>query len=180
MLLSALSLLRQPTRVLELGCGAGVDTLEMLRQGHLVEAVDASVESVRITRERVAAAGLAEQLTLRHESFETLSVEPGAYGLIFARFSLPFCEPDSFGAFWRQLEGGLAPGGLASFQLFGANDAWATQADGPPLTFHTAAEVGARLSRLTVRSLKEEEGVKPMACGGDKYWHIFHVLAALE
>jgi len=177
MITGALAMLKEPTQVLELGCGAGVDTVAILKAGHRVHAVDLNDTAIALTRERAAEAGVSEPLQLKHTPFEALTLEAQTYGLIFARFALPFCPPSAFPALWKQLTDALAPGGLMVFQLFGDRDEWAASRAVGNTTHHSAEEVRSLLRPLNTISLSEEEGVKPMACGGDKYWHVFHVSA---
>jgi hypothetical protein len=95
----------------DLGCGEGRDTLELLRRGWRVLAIDAEPEAIERLRARPdldsdAAARLATLLV----SFE--EAEWRQADLVNSSFALPFCPPDQFPAL----------SGSASPHRFGAGD----------------------------------------------------------
>jgi SAM-dependent methyltransferase len=63
-------------RVLEIGCGIGSDTLEFVRAGASVDAIDASKESIRIAQQRVQEANFvcndAEKYRYPNEEFDLI------------------------------------------------------------------------------------------------------------
>ena len=168
---------RGPGQALDLGCGSGGDTLELLRRGHRVLAVDALPEAVAHTQRRAREAGLAAGLETRVARFEELTLEPVSRDLVVAFFSLPFCPRERFDALWDSVVAALRPGGLLACQLFGDRDEWLDDPEHPASTFLSRVEVEARLHGLETLHLEEEEERRPMAIGGDKDWHLYHVLA---
>ncbi len=59
---------RTARRLLEIGCGSGLETLAMLEAGHEVTAVDISRAMLDVTREKARRAGLSERLATIHAS----------------------------------------------------------------------------------------------------------------
>jgi SAM-dependent methyltransferase len=159
-----------PGRAIDLGCGDGVDSLELLRRGWTVLAIDA--EAAGIER-LVSAVGpeASERLTTRVARFEDLGgLPPGE--LVYAGFSLAFCSSASFPGLWRAIREALVPGGRFAGQLFGDRDSWAN----PAATFVSRPEAERLLEGLDVESFEEEER-DGTSFVGPKHWHLFHVIA---
>ena len=154
---------------IDLGCGAGNDTLELLRRGWQVLAIDQQPSALRFLQRRVPSRWRS-RLTLLAAPMEGLSL-PRA-DLIYAAFSLPFCAPDRFGALWKAVRRALAPGGHFSGQLFGDRDEWCGNR---PLTFHSLRQMRALTKGYRVELFREieEEG---RSFEGPKHWHYFEVV----
>jgi tellurite methyltransferase len=121
----------------DLGCGEGRDTLELLRRGWRVLAIDAEREAIERLRARPDLdSAAAARLETRLISFA--AAEWGRADLINSSFALPFCPPDQFPALWERIPSSLRRGGRFSGQLFGDRDGWAQD---PALSFHRRAEV---------------------------------------
>lgn len=159
-----------PPVAIDLGCGDGTETLELLRRGWEVFAVDGSPDGIARIEQSVPPA-YRERLTTRVEPFADVSLPPA--DLVYAGLSLPFCDPQDFGAVWDATTSALRPNGLFVGHFFGPNDTWAGT---PDMTFHTRDEVQAMLTGLDVVQLREEDA-DGQAVGGEKHWHVFHVIA---
>lgn len=158
---------------IDLGCGTGRDTVELLRRGWRVLAVDAEADAIAALRRRPEAreaGGRLETSVARFEAIELPSAD-----LINSSFALPLCPPDQFPALWRRIRASLKPGARIAFQLFGPRDSWARRE--PPPTIHDRTAVDALLSGLAVEMLDEEETDTTTPRGQQKHWHIFHVVA---
>jgi len=163
----------RPGRAIDLGCGEGTDTVELLKQGWNVLALDSSEEGIARTRQRAAAVGLGEQLETQCAQFEEIDSLPSA-GLVYAGVSLPFCAAEHFGRLWQQILAAVQPAGWIAAQFFGPNDTWAGN-DG--MTFHSREELTQLFAEFDVRVFEEfdEDG---QAVSGPKHWHRFDVIAA--
>lgn len=158
---------------LDLGCGTGRDTAELLRRGWRVLAVDAETEAIEALRARPEAAAAGVRLETRVARFEALVLPP--CDLVNSSFALPLCGPREFPALWRRIRDALAPGGRIACQLFGPRDSFAGRADPPAI--HARAAVNDLLAGLMVEMLDEEETDSVTPRGTAKHWHIFHVVA---
>ena len=157
---------------LDLGAGEGRDTVELLRRGYRVIAIDVeprAFERLRARTDLVRPEAL-ETVVGRFEELDLPEVD-----LINASFALPFCPRRRFPALWRRLVGALRPGGRFAGQLLGVRDDWAKQ--GPEMTAFESAAARALLGDLAVEHFAEEETDGTTAAGEPKHWHLFHVVA---
>jgi tellurite methyltransferase len=154
---------------IDLGCGAGNDTLELLRRGWRVLAIDQQPAALKFVARRIPNRWKS-RVTLLAAPMEGLSL-PRA-DLVYASFSLPFCAPEQFGHLWKTIQGALSPGGHFAGQLFGDRDEWCGKR---PLTFHSVRQVRALARGYHVELFREieEEG---RSFEGPKHWHYFEVV----
>jgi tellurite methyltransferase len=160
---------RRVRTAIDLGFGAGTDTLELLRRGWKVVAIDAQEAAATFLRRRVPAR-LQRSLTTLVTPMEEAELPPA--DLIYASFSLPFCAPASFPVVWRRIRRALRPGGHFAGQLFGDKDEWAGRR---PMTFHTARQLRSLTRGFAVELLREtiEEGA---SYEGPKHWHFYDLI----
>ncbi|MDX2232408.1 MAG: class I SAM-dependent methyltransferase [Leptolyngbyaceae cyanobacterium bins.349] len=160
-----------PKFAVDLGCGDGRDTAELLRREWQVLAIDGEEAAIARLLNRPDIDLL--NLQTRIERFEDLTL-PRSLDLINASFCLPFCPPAAFARLWQTITNALRPGGRFSGQLIGDRDSWAVY---PNTTYHTRQQVEQLLAPFEVEWLQEEEHPGKTAIGEDKYWHLFHVVA---
>ena len=161
---------RQPGTAVDLGCGTGRDTLELLQRGWKVHAIDAEAEAIRRLVSRVAS-NSQDRLTPVCARFEDV-VLPSC-DLINASFSLPFCRPDRMQDLWRSISSALCQEGLFAGQLFGERDGWAKQ----ELSIMSRDQVEAHFADWRLLWLDEIEHDGTTAIGKPKHWHFFNVIA---
>lgn len=160
---------------LDLGAGGGRDSKALLTRGWSVDAVDHDADSIELMLPLENE--FPNRLSLRLESFETLTLEPNRYDLINASYSLPFCRPSSFPALWARIIAALKPGGLVSCEWFGENDSWRTGPQGSEMTFLSRSAAGDLLRPLKLELFDEKEFDGPTFAGVGKHWHLFVVVA---
>lgn len=155
----------------DLGCGSGRDTIEILRRGWRVHAVDASSDAIEglLGREDLPLGAEFETQLSRYEDMVLPSCD-----LINAAFSLPLCPSGAFPGVWQKIRDSLREGGRFSGQLYGDRDSWVGREG---MTFHTAQEVDVLLGGFEVEYLQEEEEDSVTPRGTPKHWHIFHIVA---
>lgn len=160
-----------PRFAVDLGCGEGRDTVELLHRGWQVLGIDGEKEALSrlLSRPDIN----RERLETKVMRFEEL-VLPEAVDLINASFSLPFCPPEHFPNLWEKIVGSLHSGARFSGQLFGERDSWAIYTS---MNHHTREQVERLLQPFEVEMLQEEDHPGTTAIGEEKHWHIFHIVA---
>ncbi|MBD2180464.1 class I SAM-dependent methyltransferase [Aerosakkonema funiforme] len=155
----------------DLGCGEGRDTVELLRRGWRVLAIDGNAEAF-------------ERMLARPDlqNVELLETKLGKFqdttwpetDLINGSFCLPFCPPEYFSQLWDKIVQSIRVGGRFSGQLFGDRDDWAKI---PTHSHFTQAQVEKFLEpfEIEVFNIEEEDG--KTALQEPKHWHIFHIVA---
>jgi tellurite methyltransferase len=156
---------------IDLGCGEGRDTIELLRRGWRVIAIDAEASAIdRLeTRRDLPRRAALDAICGRFEI-----VRWPKNDLVNASFALPLCPPDKFPDLWQRVLRSLKPGGRFAGQLFGERDDWFGEAG---MTHHDRAAVERLRAGLEVELLEEEEVDAVTPHGKPKHWHIFHIVA---
>lgn len=154
---------------LDLGCGAGNETLAFLEHDWRVHAVDAEPRAVEILNSRVT----EEQ----RERLETTvgrfsEVELPEADLVFASLSLPFTG-DEFEESLRRAVTWVRPGGWLVAVFLGPDDSWAGEDD---VTVVDREQLETALGDLDEVIIEEEQFDGPSG-SGPKHWHWFIVRA---
>jgi SAM-dependent methyltransferase len=158
-----------PSFAVDLGCGTGRDTLELLRRGWRVLAIDGEREAVDRLRERVGDDPRLETQVARYEEARWPECD-----LVNASFALPFSAPPAFAQVWERIVRSLRSGGRFAGQLFGDRDGWAPADD---ITFVRRADAEAMFSTFELERFDEVEEDSQTAVGDPKHWHVYHVVA---
>lgn len=160
-----------PGQAVDLGCGGGRDTIEMLRRGWSVLAIDEEREAIATLRARpdLPPGGRLEPRLARFDETDWPAAD-----LVNSSFALPLCPRTRFSSLWRRIRDSLRPGGRFSGQLFGERDSWM----GDPGMIHLTRQ-GAELllTGLEVEMFREEEEDAVTPRGSLKHWHVFHIVA---
>ena len=155
----------------DLGCGQGFETAELLRRGWEVVAIDATEEGIRRLRGRVPDSDAPRLRTVvsRMEDADVPTAD-----LIHASYSLPFCRPTVFPRLWGDIREAIRPGGRFAGELFGDRDTWASSEE--DMSFFDIASAQALFDGMELESFVEEENDDH---GWDemKHWHVFHAIA---
>jgi len=90
---------RDRHRLLEVGCGSGMETLQLLRDGHEITAVDISERMLEVVRRKATAEGLVERLRCVHLRARDLDQLPqggdvGTFDGAYSTYGAMNCEPD--------------------------------------------------------------------------------------
>nr|WP_240046147.1 class I SAM-dependent methyltransferase [Rhodanobacter glycinis] len=110
-------------RLLDLGCGTGIDAVEFVRRGFHVVATDWSPQMVERTRARAVAAGLQSRVTAVHLGVQQLDQLEGEFDGIYSNFGPLNCAPD-LAAVAAECARLLRPGGTLVFSVIGRICPW--------------------------------------------------------
>lgn len=104
----------------ELGCGAGRDTVCLIKNGWNVLAIDReNVESrivAKLSEEEL------KQFKFSKQKFEYIELEKN--NLVVSNFSLPFCNKNNFTELWNKINDSILKEGYFVGNFFGNNDEW--------------------------------------------------------
>jgi SAM-dependent methyltransferase len=156
---------------IDLGCGAGIETRALLGAGWRVLAIDGDPGTE--TRLRRTIGGHSPRLTVSTIPYADLTALPAA-DLIYAGYSLPFQNRESFDRIWSLMRA-ADPRWLA-VNIFGVHDSWAGD---PEMTFLTGAEARSLTDGMSLAYWHEQDADGP-AFSGPKHWHVFDLIATTD
>ena len=159
-------------RAVDLGCGNGRDTIEILRRGWSVLAIDAQASAIETLKKRPELDELKTMLVTKVSRFEN-AIWSGA-DFVNSSFALPLCRKTDFLDIWQRIYDSLRSGGRFSGQLYGDRDEWAGN---PTNTHFTPSEVQTLIGHYDVEKFWEEETDSVTPRGRPKHWHIYHIVA---
>jgi membrane dipeptidase len=168
-LLEAAGRFPEPGLAVDLGAGTGRDTLELLRRGWRVIAVDREAEAI----ERLVELAGADSARLETRLGRFEDAEWPRCNLLNASYALPFTARDEFPGLWQRIVDSIVAGGRFSGQFFGPNDDWARTG----VRVQSRAEVERLLEAFEVERLEEFDEDGTTTVGKSKHWHLFHVVA---
>lgn len=161
----------RPRFAVDLGCGAGRDTRELLRAGWRVLAVDRQPAALASLEERVGASGRDAPRTCLGD---LATIEVPACELVNASVSLPFLAPEAYWAAWGRVLAALPVGGRLSVMLFGDRDASASD---PSMTCPPPATIEASLGAFEIEHWVDREEDSTTALGEPHHLHLIEVVA---
>lgn len=162
---------RAPGVAVDLGSGSGPDSMELLRRGWQVHAVDSSEGGHTLLTQAVPpeVRPRLSTHTARFEDFELPRCD-----LVWSSWSLPYCRRERWPDLLERIAAALAPGGRFAADLFGPRHAWA---GGYGVLTFDEADLRRQLERhFTIEAFDIEDGHRPSA-GELTRWHAFGVVA---
>lgn len=151
---------------IDLGCGAGNETIALLEQGWSVHAVDSEPRAIEILQSRTKSALLTTSIGKFHE------VDLSESDLVFASLSLPFAA-ENHNQSVRCALSAVKPSGWFVGVFLGHNDTWSPDRDTHTVDRDDIAEL---LDGFDPLIIDEEEFDGPYS-RGTKHWHWYVVSA---
>jgi len=160
-----------PRFAVDLGCGAGRDTRELLRRGWRVLATDMTPEGPERLWELTPEAD-RERLETEVSRLQDFEI-PGC-DLINANLILPFQPADDYEATWARILAAIPVGGRFSGMLFAENDDAAGEED---MTCPAPEVIRGYLAGFEIEHWTEKEEDGQTALGEDHHFHLIEVVA---
>lgn len=161
----------KPGNAIELGCGAGRDTIYLIKNGWNVLAIDREDVSSRIqsklNKEEV------KKFKFSQQKFENIKLEKN--NLVVANFSIPFCNKNNFKELWNKINNSIFKDGYFVGNFFGNNDEWKSTKE--EMIFMTKKQVLELFENFEIIEIKEVEKDNLTGLGKIKHWHMFNVIA---
>jgi SAM-dependent methyltransferase len=161
-----------PGRAIDLGCGDGVETRELLERGWRVLAIDSDETVEERVRATIGDTADSAPVEIWKRPFEALTGLPEA-DFVYAGFALPFCDASHFPYLWADIREALQVDGVFAGEFFGPDDDWFGR---PGMNFHDSAGVQRMLADLEIIQVVEDNR-DGLSFEGPKHWHVFHVVA---
>lgn len=161
----------RPRFAVDLGCGAGRDTRELLNAGWHVLAIDREVAAIAAVEKANAK---HRRASLEARVADLAAVDVPACDLVNASLSLPFLPPDAFWRTWQRILAALPVGGRFAAMLFGDGDGSASD---PLMTCLPPAEIRGRLGSFEIEHWTDREEDTQTALGEPHHFHLVEFVA---
>ena len=160
-----------PGKAIELGCGAGNDTVYLIKNSWKVLAIDRENVEERIAKRL----NPEEQKRFRFQkqNFEEIELEKS--NLIIANYCLPFCNKNNFNELWDKINDSLLQDGYFIGNFFGKHDSW--NGAKTEILFLSREQVMNLFDSFDIIRFDEFENDGLTGLGEMKHWHIYNVIA---
>ena len=105
----------KPTNAIDLGCGAGRDTIFLIKNGWNVLSIDREntqeIISNKLNNEEI------KKFRFKSQNFENVELEKT--NLLVTNFSIPFCDKEYFSKFWKKINNSILKNRIFCWQFFG-------------------------------------------------------------
>ena len=158
-------------KAIDIGCGAGRDTVYLIKNGWHVIAIDKE-NTKQIMTNQLNDEEL-NRLTFIQSEFENIKLEKN--NLIIANYSIPFCNKNKFQEFWHKIIDSIEENGYFVGNFLGKNDEWNTQKSS--MTFFSRKTVEELFNNFEILKFEEEEKDAKTGLGIMKHWHTYNIIA---
>lgn len=165
----------EPGKAIELGIGAGNDTLFLLQNGWNVDAIDIN-ECGQNRIKSLLDDTQKEKFTFKKQKFEDLNLDKNTYDLAVGFDSLHFCQREIFYEFFKSISYALKSNGYFIGNLLGDKDSW-KDIKNNSMMFFKREEILDLFKEFEILFLKENERDGKTISGKQKHWHSFLIKA---
>lgn len=161
----------QPSKGIELGAGAGRDSIYLIRNGWDMTCIDKE-NTEELIKNKLNNSEI-NKFNFRVTTFEQLELDKNK--LILANYSLPFCNKYKFKEVWDKIVESIEIDGYFVGNFFGVNDSWKSIKE--KMTFLEDKEVKELFNNFEIVKFEEIEKDGITGMGKTKHWHIYNVIA---
>lgn len=154
---------------IDLGCGAGNDTIYLLKKNYKVIAVDKEVSVINLIKSRISD---TSKLDFIIESFENIKLNK--VDLITSNLSICFCKPQYFNRLCDEITNNILEEGYFVGNFLGKEDDWSMDSN---KTFIDKEQLDIIFKDFKIVFFKEEKFYKKTVKGKMKFWHIYQIIA---
>ena len=104
----------KPTNSIDLGCGAGRDTIFLIKNGWNVLSIDKENTEEIISNKLDN--GEIKKFRFKSQNFENIELEKN--NLLIANFSIPFCNKEYFDKFWNAITNSILKDRVFCWKFF--------------------------------------------------------------
>ncbi len=160
----------------DIGCGAGADSLLMLDADWKVMALDYNTLGINIVYEGLEGERKGN-LIIVEDRFENMKLP--ICNWLNASFALPFVQAKDYPEVWKKVKDAIEIGGRFSGTFFGNKDSWAH--GNTKKTFHTKEQVMELFKDFEIEWFEEREhegkSIDSEGIEHPKHWHTFEVVS---
>ena len=159
-------------KAIDIGCGAGRDTVFLIKNNWSVIAIDREDTKDTISSELNDAE--LRRFRFSRQDFENIKLEEN--DLVVANFSIPFCNKKYFSELWNKIVESISEDGYFVGNFFGLNDSWVNIKEN--MVFLSKEQVLKLFEEsFKIIKFKENEKGAKTALGKIKQWHIYEIIA---
>lgn len=104
----------KPKRAIDIGCGAGRDTIYLIKNDWNVLAIDRE-DTEKIISNKLDTEEI-KKFRFNRQNFENIELEKS--NLVIANFSIPFCNKEYFNEFWNKISDSILKDRIFRRKLF--------------------------------------------------------------
>lgn len=155
---------------LDLGCGAGIEVIDLVSRGFEVHAVDQEASFLEFISARV------DKNPLLHTHASLIETWTGwqSVDFLFAYDSLPFCKIGALSSVLEKVISSVKPDGILAVSLLGMEDEWV--ADGRANGI-SSKKIRTLLSEFSILHFEEIKKNGSTVFEGQKKWHLIELIA---
>ena len=158
-------------KAIDIGCGAGRDTIYLVKNGWNVIAIDKE-DTKQVITNKLNDKEIQKFIFLQSD-FENIKLEKN--NLVIANYSLPFCNKNKFQEFWNKIVNSIEKDGYFVGNFFGKNDEWNTETG--KMIFFNRKDVKELFNKFDIIKFEEEEKDAKTGLGIMKHWHTYNIIA---